>query len=413
MANLNTTFAGYLTTTKALGLSVAQLNADQAKQLGYMQSDYMDSVFGGVLNDLMPGYSDLLTANQTYTQQLKDASTLGLNTQQITEITLEHQLDIKGLIAQNNMASKDAISNATALVSTYTSLSTGFTSPIAECQTGDLSTASPTANFDDLRSQVETVGAQAQSGDTDAQSQLLMLLPEFLKQSAAVNGYNTDYATDQAMATELAESAKSVADQQLTVQQNILNAANNQISLLEQIAGVGTSGNANDKLVAAIKAGYTGLCTDQLNAIFESAGLTVTPGTGARSAALNQTANSGINTQLNDVFHALGVPGFATGGAIGSGMGGKPGVDSVPILTMPGKFVMRAKAVAALGAPTLNYMNSTGRLPANDNRGTSDMSDRIDRLTNVVYAGHKMMTEHLAGTRTSSARTAAATEATM
>ena len=195
------------------------------------------------------------------------------------------------------------------------------------------------------------------------------------------------------MATTLAESAKSVADQQLTVQQNILNAANNQVDLLEQIAGAGTSVNANDKLVAAIKAGYTGLTTDQIDAIFESAGVTVTPVNGARTAALN--SNSATNTQLNDVFHAPGVPGLATGGSIGMG-GGKPGVDSVPILTRPGEYVMRAKAVSALGVLTLNYMNMTGRMPSNDN-GSSDLSGWIDRLTAVVYAGQKLMTDHLKG----------------
>ena len=275
-----------------------------------------------------------------------------------------------------------------------------------ELQTGDLSTSSPTANLDDLRSQVESVGAKAQAGDTDAQNQLLTLIPEFLKQSASVNGYNIAYATDQAMATTLAESAKSVADQQLTVQQNILNAANAQTNLLEQIAGKGSGGNANDKLVAAIKAGYTGLTTDQIDAIYESAGVTVAAGNGRRSAALN--ANSGENTQLNDVFHARGVPGFATGGSIGMG-GGKPGVDSVPILTMPGEYVMRAKAVAALGVPTLNYMNSSGRLPSNDNRSSSDMAVRLDRLTEVVYAGQRIMNDHMDGIRSSSKRTAANT----
>ena len=361
VATLNSTFDGYRQTAERLGLSVQAVNDAQQKQLGYMQSNYMQSVSGSILNSILPDYSDLAAENDNYSQALKDAATLGLNNQQITEITLEHQLSIKSLLASNNTASKDAISNATSLVSTYSNLSNSWDSLLSELRNGQYTTMSPTANLTDLRNQVNTVGAAAQSGDTGAQQQLLTLLPEFVQLSGSVNGFNADLAKDQSLATSLAQSAKSVADQQLGVQQRILDAASSQVNLLEQLAGKDTGGNANDKLVAAIKAGYTGLTTAQIDAIFQSAGVTVTPGSGARTKTSN--ADSGENTQLNDVFHALGVPGFATGGAIGMG-GGKPHVDSEPILTMPGEYVMRAKAVAALGTPTLNYMNSTGRVPS-------------------------------------------------
>lgn len=80
---------------------------------------------------------------------------------------------------------------------------------------------------------------------------------------------------------------------------------------------------------------------DQINAIFDSAGLTAARGGGARTNALNQTANAGINTSLNNVFHALGVPGFATGGVVGGN--GNPGVDSVPLIAMPDEFIMRGQ----------------------------------------------------------------------
>ena len=47
-------------------------------------------------------------------------------------------------------------------------------------------------------------------------------------------------------------------------------------------------------MLLATKVGYTGLTNDQINAIFDSAGLTAARGGGARTNALNQTANTGM-----------------------------------------------------------------------------------------------------------------------
>ena len=412
MTNLNTTFHQYQLTAAALGLSVDTVNTAFTKTLATMQTADFSPIQSSLLDKLLPGYSSVSSENASYATQMHDAAVLGLSAQQISEITLNHNLEIQSLLQSNNAVYKQQISDATTLVSTYGNLSTSWATLIQSLTTGSDSTLSSTAQLDALRSQVQTVGAQAQTGDTDAQSQLLTLIPQFISASQSVNGYNASYAADQQLALNYASAAKSVADQQLTVQQSILNAANAQTGLLTTMASAGTSGNANDKLVAAIKAGYTGLTNDQINAIFDSAGLTVAPGNGARTNALNTPADTGINASLNSVFHDLGVPGFANGGLIGAGGGGQPGVDSVPLIGMPDEFIMRAKAVSAIGAPTLNYMNATGRLPSNDN-GQSLASLRADvqRLTDVVYAGFNDNGEKLAGIRSATAASAQMAEA--
>jgi hypothetical protein len=52
---------------------------------------------------------------------------------------------------------------------------------------------------------------------------------------------------------------------------------------------------------------------------------------------------------------------YAEGGAIHGA--GTATSDSIPIWASDGEFMMRTKAVAALGTPLLNYMNKYGRLP--------------------------------------------------
>lgn len=362
-----------------------------------------------ILEILSPGYTAMKQESAQYQANLAQAKSLGESTAQIAQVTLEHNLRVKQLQASNNVAQQEAIQNATTLVQRYGQISTGFDGLLAELRNGRYSTLSPTANLADLRSQVQTTGAAARLGDATAQEQLLTLLPQFLDLSAQVNGYNADYAKDQGTASDLATAAKSVADRQLDVQQGILDAATKQTSLLEQLTGgAGAGGNANDKLVKALASGYAGLANDQLDAIFSNAGVTVAPGNGRRTSFLNDPTNAGINSSLNSIFHALGVPGFSQGGWITGGVSGR---DSVPTLHMPGEFTLRASAAARLGAPALDFMNRTGTVPANDNRGDmAALGQRIDRLTNVVMAIGQQTTDHLGGIRGATAVTARASD---
>ncbi|MGF7176998.1 hypothetical protein [Azospirillum doebereinerae] len=68
--------------------------------------------------------------------------------------------------------------------------------------------------------------------------------------------------------------------------------------------------------------------------------------------------------------HEHGVPGFAAGGIIPHSPGAIPGVDSVPLIGMPGEGVVNLRGMGVLGADGLAALNS-GRWPANDRRGGS------------------------------------------
>jgi hypothetical protein len=75
---------------------------------------------------------------------------------------------------------------------------------------------------------------------------------------------------------------------------------------------------------------------------------------------------------------------------------------------MPGEFIMRAKAVSAVGAPSLNYMSATGRLPSNDISGDiASLPADVQQLTSVVNAGFSDNNGHLGAIRGATASSAA------
>ncbi|WP_426960277.1 hypothetical protein [Muricoccus radiodurans] len=219
-----------------------------------------------------------------------------------------------------------------------------------------------------------------------------------------LNGFNANFEEDRALAESLADAAQTVAERQLGIQERLLAQSEAQTNLLAALGGGATGGNANDRLVSALMIGSYKMVNAQIDAIFASAGVTVAPGGGRRTAFLNDSANA----KLNGIFKAFGVPGFANGGLI---TGGISGMDSVPTLHMPGESTIRTPSVQSLGLPALQQMNATGRLPANDNGAEiTALRREVQTLTRVVAASGQMQAEALAGIRTSNARTAEATE---
>lgn len=367
-----------------------------------MRRAFVADINAQLLDQMLPGYSALREETAKYQANLAQAKKLGVDAGEIARINELHELKRKALLEQNNQAQQEGIAKATELVQRYGRVSEGFGSLLAELRNGKYTTLSPTANLADLRQQVLATGSRARLGDADAQEALLDLLPKFLDLSADVNGYNADYAKDQGVAADLAQSAKSVADRQLEIQQKLLEQAGVQTGLLAQLAGGGT-GNANDKLVRARAGGYTGLGDDQIKDIFASAGVSVAPGGGRVTAFLNDAANAAINANLNRVFRSLGVPGFANGGYLASG---RPGLDTNLARLTVGEGVLNTRAMQAIGVPTLNYVNATGRMPGNDNGSSAEIAalrDEVRRLTAVVAASGSQTVEILAGIRTSNA----------
>ncbi|MGE4043311.1 MAG: phage tail length tape measure family protein [Acetobacteraceae bacterium] len=391
------------TSAEVLNEIVAALTRDDQRKA------FLDGINNSILDMVLPGFSAMNQEMAQFAANMAQAKALGLTQAQIAQVTELHQLRVRQLQAQNNQAQQKALQTATSLVQKYGSLAGGFGSLLDQLRNGKYTTLTPVANLADLRSQVLSTGAAARLGDADAQERLLSLLPQFLDLSAQVNGYNVEFAKDQGIATDLAEAAKSVAERQLGIQQAILDQATQTNALLSGMGGVPISGgNANDKLVAALNGGYS-LSNDLIDTIFNSAGVTVAPGQGRRTNFLNDPANSGINASLNAAFHALGVPGFAGGGWI---KGGIPGMDSVPTLHMPDEFTLRAASARSIGAPALEFMNRTGRLPANDNSGeVAALGAKVDRLTAVVAAGFGVSNEHLGGVRIGIQRAANGIEA--
>jgi hypothetical protein len=109
-------------------------------------------------------------------------------------------------------------------------------------------------------------------------------------------------------------------------------------------------------------------------------GVTVPGGEGRRTTFLNDPNNSGVNNRLNAIFHALGIPGFWEGGMVG----GAPGIDTNLVRLTRGEGVLNLRAMQGIGEPALNYMNSTGRLPAANDNGNlvAAINRRLPPLSN-------------------------------
>jgi len=203
-----------------------------------------------------------------------------------------------------------------------------------------------------------------------------------------------------ALGNKLAQSAQSVAQRQLTIQEQIAASAQTQIELLSQIANGGGLANTNDQYFSGsfsgteenaqsilTRARLAGEITAaQQTALTRSAGFYGTTGEGRANEFFAN--NSAANNLLMQLIREAGLDGFASGGLITGGVSGK---DSVPVAAMPGEFVLRQSAVRSIGLDNVRQMNTSGRNI--DNKEMANLREDIANLTNVVA----MMGEKLIG----------------
>lgn len=383
-----------LSTEGKTGAEVVQALVD-ALTRDDQRKAFLTGLDNNFLSAALPGYGQRLQLEQEYAAALQRANELGVDAAGIARIQERHQLSVKMLLEQNNEAQREQIEGARELVNRYGRVASTLSGFIDELNYGQYASGAPRDVLSNLRGELLSL-----EGRTDAASQerLTALLPRFLQLSGPSNGFNDEYRRDQEIARRLAEGTKTSAERQLSVQQSILKEAQSTNQLLAQYLGIST-GNANDKLVAALQGGYTGLSGQQIDSIFGSAGVTVTPGQGRRTAFLNEAGNAAINDRLNAVFRALGVPGFATGGIVR----GAGGIDTNLARLTSGEGVLNVQAMRRIGERNFHYLNETGRLPNHDGQAMLAKMDamiaRLEGLMNVSAAGHTQTVETMEGVK--------------
>mgnify|MGYP001229075709 CR=1 FL=1 len=392
---------------------VAMITERFQKQMGEVLNGYNQTITDSILSIVSPATLELRQINAEYEKRLEDLQALNATEADYARLEQLRQLQINQVLEDNYGLQNDALevernrlAVANDMAGRFANITGGFSDLIYELQYGRFTTDSPVDNLDALRQLVKERSAEAQLGDAAASEELLELIPAFLTLSADINGYNKDFAADQALALSVAEGAKSVAERQLERQTEIAALAEEQIGVLQQGFAEVAEAASQANLMAQIDAlnnstpfpDYAGnsFGADNFNErvvqnrdAIEAAGLWDT------AVALLQTYSPGVMAGAGrrglffDMFPTyndaglnmakmLGIPGFAMGGLV---RGGIQNVDSIPAMLAPDEFIMRASAVRRVGVDTLETINQTGRIPAND-RAMSD--GKLDNLTEAV-----------------------------
>lgn len=361
-----------------------------------LRAGFVKQLDAALLEELSPGYGELMGLFTDYQEALKQAAEYGASAADTAKITTLYELRRAAATRQTSEAAREQAERAGDLVRRYGQLAERFGDIAFDLQYGQYSLRTPTSNLAALRQMVQDTGARARLGDADAQERLAGLIPQFVELSGSVNGFNAAFERDRAMAEELARDTQSVAQRQLSVQEGILASSQSTNAFLQSLLSAGTGGNANDKLIAAIAGGWREATPGMIESIFASAGVTVAPGNGRRSQFLGSAEGAASNDRLNAIFRSLGIPGFAGGGLIT----GPAGLDRVPTLHTAGEFTLKKAAVDAIGLPTLDFMNATGRAPAANDNGTAAalraLAQSNNRLAAAIAANGKVTVEHLA-----------------
>lgn len=427
---LNKKFAEAAVQAKRLGLDEKKVYEAREKTLAAMRKTVLNEDRNGIAGQMLAGFNDFLELETQFKQRMKDYKILGVDT---TLLQRNYQLQVQALIASNSEAQitvleqeQQRLSTANELVQRYSSITSTFDDLLYQLRYGEFTPDDPNTNLNNLRSLVQEVGAQAVTGDPVAQEKLAGLIPEFVRLSEEVNGANDVFRQDLEYATGLAESTKTIAEQQLSVQMQLVELAKKQIEILSLQASQGGlaniqekyfsgnfteagkadtgSSNGNRILVRAAEKGI--ISTEQRDAMQRAAGFygTVGEGRAYQFFADNPTANA----ILMQAIQAAGLSGYASGGYISGGVRGK---DSVPIMTMPGEYVLRSRAVQSLGIGNVAHMNATGSMPSNDNRDAA-LSARVDELTQAMEGYMRMMAQAMQALLATNERTASAVEST-
>lgn len=343
-----------------LGLSVEQGSAGFARNFN---QDILSQIIGRV----NPGAAREIAIRSEFGQLIKDAQLFGGNVEAIEilrDLTIAQEAGNQELAAIR----QDAQRQANELVSQFSRLSSAFGSILYDTSLGNFSGLAPRERLGEFESRLRELAPLVALGNIDAGTEAAELLPEFLKLSSEINGFNTDFAEDRELARQIAESGKLVADRQLEIQKDILSELQEQTGIL---------GTGQDKLLAQIE----GLLSpEQLRATQVGRYIGAL---GANEFALNGLLGGRLSADpaLRELYISLynSSQKFAGGGVV---TGGVPGVDSVLTLSQQGERYLSVDQSAML--ETI-YRGTVG---ANDNVASEvkGLRNDIRRLTDVLVA---------------------------
>lgn len=301
-------------------------------------------------------------------------------------------------------------------------------------QTGDQSVLDPAGRLQAALTQFNEQKALALTGDRDALSNITRYAGTLLEQArgyfASGAGYTSVYdavvagleqvegispaaVVDQDAALLAAVNATTVAVEQTTGAvhgtTDTVETGNAQLQAINNLTAISVS--VADRIIAALN-GLGGITaevgSENLRLLYALHGDLL-------SLIANAPVNGGNGTIWNWLGFAQGgrIPGYATGGLVGNGIAGIDSVmaryaDGGAIMLAGREYVTQTASVNAATLPMLEFINSFGRLPANDNgrifeglaglartnaAGFSALAAELRELRQAVYGGAKMQSD--------------------
>lgn len=402
-------------TAKRLGLAVEKLTAFEKQRMGELLRGYTQAMSRSVLEMIAPTRLAVLDEQKRYMDQLTDLKALNAGAKDYQTAELVHQLRMQQIMQENNGLADAALETEQKRLDTATDLSRRFAAVaetfkniLFEIQYGKYAADTPVDNLANMRALVQDLGNKALGGDADAAEQLSELLPAFLDLSGEVNGFNTAFAADRALAESLARASLSASERQVMLQNQIAASAQKQIEVLQSgfaaldkaLKDLGSKLTVQDVINSA--AGVTGnmlrpgetaetiggvfntlnnLPETTIRALKTSVGFdfSAPANAGVSFAQWVQSGHAAAGAKFNELVAAAGgtPQQFAAGGYVR----GASGVDKIKAQLTDREFVTRAASVKAIGVENMQYMNAMGRMPGNDNSG---MEMRLDGVISAV-----------------------------
>jgi hypothetical protein len=347
-----------------------------------------------------PNQANLTQENLRYAAELRDLQALGATKKELHMAEVLHQVNVHKIMQGNVDLQQEALDKektrmevAKDLAERFDRVQTSMKSLIGDLTTGKFSNLDPQSNLEQVRAQVQMLGKQAQLGDAAAAEELSQLIPAFLELSGQVNGYNEVYERDRVDSLSIAKNTLTVAERQISLQQQIASEAQMQTAILSAgfaglesaLARFGGGLTVSDVTGAAAGGERFGARPALNQALAVATGFT---GRFSPDASKDQfTAFRAANPQLEPIIAAvLKSQGFSNGGLID---GASSGSDTLLARVTKGEFVMSPSAVRSISAPALRVMNETGKIPTDSGmqEGLNRLESRIIDLTKTVAMG--------------------------
>ena len=326
-------------TAGRLGLSVEKVNAAFAAQ-------FNQAVGGSILSITNPRAAAIAAEVDRYQQDRVDALSVQGD---LAQVELLHKLKLLQIEQQTAPVASENLNRLQSqreemakLVDNWAGLSKQLEQTYNGLRFGELSPLSPELQYREAQAKVRDLIGRGQLGDIGAATELNSFGSQFLSLSKAFNatGNNQAYAQDFDLLDSGLKAVKGTADRQVSLQQQLLTAADREIAVLqggfsglsdqigklinvkpsastagipEQYAGGAFSANNPNEIVIRNldKIRAAGLY-DSTEALLASLTPGVVPGGGRRSAFFE--TNTFASLQASMLLKGAGIPGFANGG---------------------------------------------------------------------------------------------------